>query len=114
MSSSTSDPYRMTGFQSACSEYAEKALSLDERYLSNGPATFIIEIVGESPSLSIRKGDRLIIDRSLVPKEGQIVLLVVKNEFMVSRFSKQLLLGHDPETEDFVWGVVTTLLREFK
>src|SRR5687768_10801333 len=94
--------YQMTGFQSACSEFAEKPLSLDERYLANKPATFIIEARGDSKSLGIRSGDHLIIDRSLHPKEGQMVLFVIRNEFVVGRFSRKMLEGQDPETGDFV------------
>jgi DNA polymerase V len=107
-------PYEMTGFQSACAEFAEKPLSLDARYLSNAPATFMIEVVGTSHALGIRVGDKLIVDRSLEPKEGQLSLLVINNQFQVQTFSGRLLQGQDPETGDFVWGVVTTLLREFR
>jgi DNA polymerase V len=106
--------YDVTGFQSPCAEFAQKPLSLDERYLTNRPATFIIEAAGESKALGIRKGDKFIIDRSLHPREGQLVLLVIRNEFQVQRFSRKLLEGQDPESGDFVWGVITTLLREFK
>lgn len=106
--------YEMTGFQSPCAEFAEKPLSLDERYLTNPPATFIIQVVGESKALGVRPKDRLIIDRSLTPKEGQLVLLVIKNQFEICLFSRKMLEGQDSESGDFVWGVVTTLLREFK
>lgn len=106
--------YEVTGFQSACAEFAEKPLSLDERYLTNRPATFIIEAQGESRPLGIRTGDKLLIDRSLTPREGQLVLLVINNQFVLRLFSWHLLQGQDPETGDFVWGVITTLIREFK
>jgi DNA polymerase V len=108
-----SNSYEVTGFQSACAEFAEKPLSLDERYLQNRPATFIIEAAGESKALGIRPRDRLIIDRSLKPREGQLVLLVVNNEFRLTLFRQRMLLGEDAESNDFVWGVVTTLIREF-
>lgn len=106
--------YEMTGFQSACSEYAEEVLSLDKRYLTNRPATFIIEAKGDSKFLGIKSGDKLIIDRSLNPQEDDTVLLVVRNEFQVSRFKRAMTEGHDPENGDFVWGVVTTLIRELR
>lgn len=108
-----SSTYEMTGFQSPCAEFAEKPLSLDERYLTNRPALFIIEAAGDSPFLGIRKGDKLLVDRSLRPGEGQLVLLVLKNEFILQKFTRTMLQNQDPETGDFVWGVVTTLLREF-
>ena len=105
--------YDVTGFQSACAEFAEKPLSLDERYLTNRPSLFIIEAAGDSKVLGITKGDKLLIDRSLNPREGQLCLFVINNEFRLQRFSQQMLKGQDPETGDFIWGVVTTLLREF-
>jgi DNA polymerase V len=104
---------RMTGFQSACAEFAEKPLSLDERYLTNRPSLFIIEASGDSPTLGITKGDKLLIDRSINPRDGQRVLLVINNEFKIQKYSSKLLEGHDPETGDFVWGVITTMIREY-
>ena len=106
-------PYEMTGFQSPCAEFAQKPLSLDERYLTNKPSLFIIEAAGESKTLGISKGDKLLIDRSLKPREGQLVLLVLNNEFTLRKFSWKMLEGQDPESGDFVWGVITTLLREY-
>lgn len=108
-----STSYEMTGFQSPCAEFAEKPLSLDERYLIHHSSIFIIQVVGESKALGIRPRDRLIIDRSLTPKEGQLVLLVINNQFEVRLYSKMMLKDQDPETGDFIWGVVKTLLREF-
>lgn len=105
--------YEMTGFQSACAEFAEEVLSLDKRYLTNHPATFIIEARGDSTFLGIKSGDKLIIDRSIKPREGVMCLMVIKNEFVVRKFSSNQLAGKDPESEDFIWGVITTLLREF-
>lgn len=109
-----SSSYEVTGFQSACAEFAQKPLSLDERYLTNRPSLFIIEAASDARPLGIKKGDKLLIDRSLTPKEGQLVLLVISNQFALREFSRKMLEGHDPETGDFVWGVITTLLREFR
>lgn len=109
-----SSSYEVTGFQSACAEFAQKPLSLDERYLTNRPSLFIIEAGTDARHLGIKKGDKLLIDRSMTPKEGQLVLLVISNQFTLREFTWKMLEGHDPETGDFVWGVVTTLMREFK
>lgn|GEM_PF-1473825 len=109
-----SSSYDMTGFQSPCAEFAEKPLSLDERYLRNKPSLFIIEASTDAPSLGVKKEDKLLIDRSLRPNEGQLVLLVLNNEFTLQKFSRERFKSSDPESGDFVWGVVTTLLREFK
>ncbi len=108
------DSYEVTGFQSPCAEFAEKPLSLDERYLTNRPSLFIIEAAQDSKILGICKGDKLLIDRSLRPCEGQLCLFVISNQFQLQRFSRSMLCLDDPENGDFVWGVVTTLLREFQ
>jgi SOS-response transcriptional repressor LexA len=113
MSTSSDFSYHITGFQSACSEYHEDLLSLDKRYLANRPATFIVEVQGRSLALGVLAGDKLIIDRSLTPREGQLVLVVINNDFSLQRFSQKIFSG-DAENGDFVWGVITTLLREFK
>lgn len=105
--------YDITGFQSPCAEFAQKPLSLDERFLVQAPSVFIVQAAADSPSLGIKRNDLLIIDRSLSPKEGQLVLLVIHNNFQLSIFSFKKLMGQDPEAGDFLWGVVTASIREY-
>lgn len=106
--------YKMTGFQSACAEYHEQILSLDERYGVGRPSVFIVEVSGNAPQLGIRSKDKLVVDRALVPRQDDLVILVIQNEFKLIRFEPRSLKLQDPESGDFIWGVVTTLLREFK
>lgn len=106
--------YKITGFQSACTEYHEDILSLDERYQIGAPSVFIIEASGHSPSLGIKSKDKFIIDRALKPLRGELVLLVVNGEFKLSHFLPEQLKNDNPDTGDFIWGVITTLLREFR
>ena len=109
-----SDFYQITGFQSPCSEYREKGLSLDERYQLTNPSVFLVEVSGDSRSLGLKAQDKLIIDRALKPKEGDLVLMVLSGEFKLERYSIQRLKMQDPEGGDFLWGVVTTLLRDYR
>lgn len=111
---SSDSAYKITGFQSPCAEYHEDILSLDERYLVARPGIFIIEAATTSVKLGVRAGDKLIINRSLVPKRDDLVLVVINNNFTLTRFYPEQLKDKDPESEDFLWGVVTTLLREFR
>ena len=106
--------YKITGFQSACTEYHEDILSLDERYQIGAPSVFIIAASGNSFSLGIKSGDKFIIDRALKPKRGELVLLVVNGEFKFTHFLPEQLKTDHPDSGDFIWGVVTTLLREFR
>lgn len=115
---------QMTGFQSACAEYAEDRLSLDERFLTNPPAMYPVRVSFDSELFELRKGDELLIDRSLDPKPGDLVVAVISNEFVIARFVLQqgvpLLLpynkqaGEDEEGEDFVWGVVSSQHRRIR
>lgn len=105
--------YGMTGFQSPCAEFAQKPLSLDERYQIGRPSIFIIEATEDSRSLDIRKGDKFLVDRAITPKEGQLSLMVISNQFVVRNFFRKMPQEQNMETGDFVWGVVTTLIREF-
>ena len=106
--------YKMTGFQSACSEYHEEILSLDERYQVGRASVFIVEVNGHSHHLGIRSKDKLIVDRSRKPQANDVVVVVVQNEFKVVCYDPRSFKSDDPESGDFIWGVVTTLLREFK
>lgn len=102
----------MTGFPSPCKEFAEDELSLDKEYLLNKASSYIIQVENDFKPLGVLKNDRLLIDRSLSPREGQLVLLVINNEFSVRKFSAKLIEGHDMESGDFVWGVVTAQIRK--
>lgn len=115
---------QMTGFQSACAEYAEDRLSLDEKYLTNPPAMFPARVGADSPQFQLRKGDHLIIDRSLTPLPGNLVIAVINNEFKIAQFTllqgmPYLLpynkrVGEDEAGEDYVWGVIASLHRRFR
>lgn len=106
--------YKITGFQSACSEYHEDILSLDERYHIGAPSVFIIECSSNLFSLGIKAGDKFIIDRALKPRKGELVLLVVGGEFKFAHYSPELLKNQDPDCGDLLWGVVATILRELR
>lgn len=116
---------QMTGFQSACAEYAEDRLSLDERYLTNPPAMYPLRISTDSKMFDLKKGDHLIIDRSLDPKVGDLVVAVILNEFKIARFAldyqgRGILMpfnkpvGDVEAEEDFIWGVVSSQHRKLR
>ncbi len=114
----------MTGFQSACAEYAEDRLSLDERYLTNPPAMYPLLIKSDSKLFELRKGDHLIIDRSLDPRPGDLVVAVISNDFKIASFALgpdgPILLPYNKKVgdveleEDFIWGVVSSQHRKIR
>ncbi|MGE3608285.1 MAG: LexA family protein [Bacteriovoracaceae bacterium] len=116
---------QMTGFQSPCAEYAEDRLSLDKQYLTNPPVMYPLRVSTDSQLFELRKGDHLIIDRSLDPRPGDLVVAVINNEFKIARFTKLasgdgILLpfnkrvGDVEAEEDFIWGVISSQHRKLR
>jgi len=115
----------VTGFQSPCAEYAEDRLSLDQRYITNPPAMYPMRVGTDSKLFELRKGDHMIIDRSLDPKVGDLVVAVISNEFKIARFARNqngegILLpfnkkvGDVEAEEDFIWGVISSQHRKLR
>ena len=76
------------GFPSPADDYIHKALDLNEYLIRKPAATFIVRAEGDSmQGAGIRSGDLLIVDRSISPQNGAVVLAVVGGEFTVKRLS---------------------------
>jgi DNA polymerase V len=115
------------GFPSPADEYAESALDLNTYLVRNKTATFFFRVIGDSMTgAHIHDGDLLVVDRSIEPKHGHIVLAVVNNEYTVKRLhslgSVIELHAENPayapirfqeHDELQVWGVVTSAVSRF-
>ncbi len=113
------------GFPSIAEDYIEQALNLNELVVKHPAATFFVRVEGESmQGAGIFTGDILVVDRSLFPSSGQIVIALLNGEFTVKRLKKEkqriLLVAEHPsyapiivsEESDFqVWGVVTYVIH---
>jgi DNA polymerase V len=113
------------GFPSPADDYLESRLDLNDYLVRNPSATFFVRVRGDSMlNAGIHTGDILIVDRSLQPKEGSIVIAVLDGELTVKRLSfakKQIFLlpensKYEPiEITDMmnfeVWGVVTSVIH---
>ena len=91
-------------------------------------STYFMRVSGESMlGAGIFDGDLLVVDRSIAPKSGDIVVAIVNNDFTVKRFyqkgSKIELLAENPRfkkipiiegTELEIWGVVTNSIRSHR
>lgn len=74
------------GFPSPAEEYVEKGLDLNTYLVRNKAATYFFHVVGDSMTgAHIHDGDMLVVDRSVEPKHGHIVLAVINNEYTVKR-----------------------------
>lgn len=113
---------QVTGFQSPCAEYAEKRLSLDKKYFSHPSSMFVMKLMSSYDNFALRKNDHLVIDRSLHPKDGDLVVAIISSEFKVARFhiqgGKKILLPYkvvidENNEDDFIWGVISSLHRGF-
>ena len=115
-----------TGFPSPAMDYLEERISLDKELIKHPLATFLIDCSGDSMiNAFIPPKARLVVDRSLVPKNGDIVLAVLNGEFTVKFLKKNdvkcwLVPANRkyPEievTEEMnmqVWGVVTNIISD--
>ena len=114
------------GFPSPAEDYLEQNLDLNEHLIQHPAATFFVRVDGESmKGAGIHKDDILIVDRSLEPTNGKIVIAVINGEFTVKRIrlhqDKVFLEPENPQFSpieinpnwDFqVWGVVTYVIHK--
>ena len=107
------------GFPSPADDYLEEKLNLHQHLIKHPSATFFVRVKGDSMiGAGIYSGDLLIVDRSLIPQNRQIIVAVVNNEFTIKRLQIEkdhcLLLPENPlyqsikvSDESFsIWGVV--------
>lgn len=114
------------GFPSPADDYLEQQLDLHKHLVKNPAATFFIKVSGDSmKGARIFSGDLLIVDRSLPPLNGKIVIAILNGEFTVKRLrvhgKKVWLLAENPayppievgeENEFQVWGVVAYVIHQ--
>ena len=114
------------GFPSPATDYMENKLDLNEYLIKHPAATFIVRASGSSmTSASIYSGDLLIVDRSIVPKNNNIVIASIFGDLTVKKLKKKekslfLVSANDDypsievkeEMECFIWGVVTYIIHE--
>ena len=114
-----------TGFGAAADDYAERGIDLNEQLIRNKPATFFMKINSNSMiNAGIFKGDIAIVDKSVQPTNGKIVIAVVDGEMLIRRyeksFNKLFLVAEAPKVATIevsemsdakVWGVVMWVMR---
>lgn len=114
-----------TGFGSAADDYMERGIDLNEQLVRNKPATFFMRVQGNSMiNACIHNGDIVIVDRSIKPQSGKIIIAVVDGEMIIRRIEKSMnkirLIPETPklspmeitEHTDFkIWGVVTYVIK---
>jgi len=116
-----------TGFGAAADDYMERGIDLNEQLIRNKPATFFMRVTGNSMiNASIHDGDVVIVDKSIKPQNGKVVIAVVDGEMLIRRLEKTMnrmrLVPETPglsaiEVGEFsdvnIWGVVTYVIKSF-
>ena len=114
------------GFPSPALDYVEKRIDLNDELIKHPLSTFMCETEGLSMvNAFIPHKAKLIIDRSLTPKNGDIVLATLNGEFTVKFLKKnQYKCWLCPANSKFpdieiteemdmqVWGVVTYIITD--
>lgn len=116
-----------TGFGAAADDYMERGIDLNEQLVRNKPATFFMRVNGSSMiNAGICDGDIVIVDRSIKPTNGRIVIAVLDGEMLIRRYQQTMnrvtLVPETPklapiEITEFhnysTWGVVIYTIRKF-
>ena len=113
------------GFPSPAADYEEGKLDLNRHLIRNPAATFFVRVTGDSMiKAGIHSGDLLVVDRSIEPRDKNVVIAVVNGELTVKRIRiRKNRLTLEAENEAYqsqeindemefeVWGVVTNVIH---
>ena len=80
----------VAGFPSPAEQYVEPPLDLNAYLVKRPAATFFIRVEGDSMiGEGIRDGDVLVVDRSLDPANGDVIVAAIDGEFTVKYYRKE-------------------------
>lgn len=94
---------KTTGFGSPAESYVDKRLDLNELISFDVMTTYYFKYAGES-KFGINTGDILVVDRSIEPICGDLVLKKIEDKIILETFQNQ------PE----IWGTITWSLSQKK
>lgn len=114
------------GFPSPAQDYPASSIDLNEVLIKDRAATYLLRVSGSSMiDAGIADGDEILVDRSITPTEGSIVVAALDGEFTIKRFhidaqGQGWLLPENPayspipippESDFLIFGVVTRCLH---
>lgn len=77
------------GFPSPADDYIETGIDLNEVLIRHPSSTFFLRVSGDSMTgAGIHHGDLLVVDRSLEPRPGRIVVAVLDGAFTLKRLAQ--------------------------
>ena len=115
-----------SGFPSPANDYIENPINMNDLLIKRASATFLMRFKGSEMILSgIKNNAILIIDRSLKPANGNIVVVSIDGEFLCRKIllgSKKILITDCPKNKmldidkiinfEFL-GVVTSSINKY-
>lgn len=114
------------GFPSPAEDYIANHLNLNDFLIKHPAATFLVRATGDSMiNAGIHENDLLIVDRSVTPTHGKIVIVAIDGELTVKRLHKRkngrhILIADNPnyapleisaDSEIHIWGVVVHVIH---
>ena len=116
------------GFPSPAEDYTETGIDINKYLIKNPISTFFLRVSGNSMNnAGIYNNDLLIIDRSINPNPGHIVVALLDGEFTLKRLIKEednYYLKADKENypainlfeyiDIQIWGVAIYSIHELK
>ena len=113
------------GFPSPAESYIEGEFDLNELLIKHPAATFFVRASGSSMiNAGIHDNDILVVDKSISPHSGKVVVVAVNGELTVKRLlkeGKKLFLMAENEAyppieiqegaDLHIWGVVTNVIH---
>lgn len=115
------------GFPSPAADYEDKRLDINDYLVRNPVSTFFFPVEGDSmQGAEIFDGDILVVDKSIRPRHGLVVVAFVNGERLVKRLYRRAgrvaLIAENPSypalevhegMELEVWGVVVGKFKRF-
>lgn len=113
------------GFPSPATDHVERRLDLTEHLVLHPETTFFMRVKGDSMTgAGIHDGDLLVVDRSLEPASGRVVVAALDGELTVKRLQRRqgrimlksenpaypaITVGEDRDLQ--IWGVVAYVVH---
>lgn len=113
------------GFPSVADEFIEDKIDLNKELIKHPAASFLVRVSGNSMiDAGIFHDDLLVVDKSIEPVNGKIVIAAIDGELTVKRLiiknnliflkaenSEFPMIKLNSERGAYIWGVVTTVIR---
>lgn len=114
------------GFPSPADDHIEGRLDLTRLVVTHPDATFYARVEGDSmKDECVEDGDLLVVDKSLDPQDGNLVVSYIDGEFTLKRIrltddkillvpanKKYPAIEIDPQSDFRIWGVVRYVVKK--